>query len=472
MTATAATETAARRAALLFLVAGLLALANLGQAQAHQRLAAALLGVGDLAIAAGLRWLPWRRWPQQSTLVVVPLTLTVACMFVLIDAFAGGTYPLVFVLMYVWIGLSHPPRTGLAVAPLVAVGYVAGPLLHGGDQVTVASVTMAVPVAVLVGEVIARTVTRLERARARADLRSRLLEGIAGAARAMNTLDADRIAAALVAATLEIPIGIRCAAVFAREPGQAGTSVLFADGRGVDRLLRADPVVRSLVLDAFLGAPAGPGPSPLGAAAFPLRSGDEVVAALVVVSREPQPGGGIEVLEALTAQAGAALGNARRFASERDRVQELAEATTRDPLTGLGNRLHGANLLGGLQPGDGVLLLDLDHFKQVNDSDGHAGGDDVLRRLGKYLRGALRDEDTARYGGEEFLVVLKGAGEGSEQVAERLNEGWRGLAPRTTLSIGTAVHRPGDTSAQTLARADAALYEAKRSGRDRVCTGG
>jgi diguanylate cyclase (GGDEF)-like protein len=126
-------------------------------------------------------------------------------------------------------------------------------------------------------------------------------------------------------------------------------------------------------------------------------------------------------------------------------------------------------LLDSLQPGDAVVLIDLDHFKAVNDSDGHAAGDTVLVALADHLRRCVRDADLiARYGGEEFVVVLRDAGMHAGHAAERLMEEWRRVGPRTTYSAGVAVHRPDAGPALTLARADAALYAAKHMGRDRV----
>ena len=158
-----------------------------------------------------------------------------------------------------------------------------------------------------------------------------------------------------------------------------------------------------------------------------------------------------------------------RADSER-RAALLGVLAERDELTGLGNRRHASALLETLQPDDVVLMIDLDHFKAVNDDSGHAAGDEVLRELGTYLRGALRDADlVARYGGEEFLVVLRHSDDNAPVVAGRLLQGWRARHPRTTWSGGLARHEEATTSAVTLSRADFALYEAKRRGRNTVC---
>jgi diguanylate cyclase (GGDEF)-like protein len=147
----------------------------------------------------------------------------------------------------------------------------------------------------------------------------------------------------------------------------------------------------------------------------------------------------------------------------------LERANLTDDLTGVGNRRRANSLLDALQPGDGLLMLDLDHFKHVNDTLGHAEGDRVLSLLGEYLRGAVREADTvARFGGEEFLVVMRGAGHQISDAAGRLLAGWRDYGGNVTLSAGGAVHVAGRGPDETFRAADAAMYEAKHTGRDRL----
>ena len=124
-----------------------------------------------------------------------------------------------------------------------------------------------------------------------------------------------------------------------------------------------------------------------------------------------------------------------------------------------------------------VGMLDIDRFKHVNDTFGHAAGDEVLRKSVEVAQKELRAIDfIGRYGGEEFLLILtQTALEGARECAERVRNQTENaafdlpdVAGRTTVSIGVAQYRPGESVTETLQRADAALYRAKAGGRNRV----
>lgn len=152
----------------------------------------------------------------------------------------------------------------------------------------------------------------------------------------------------------------------------------------------------------------------------------------------------------------------------------LMRSSATDSLTGLPNRQALAGLLEReatraerLGTTLAVAIVDLDNFKEVNDSGGHKAGDDLLRRVASHWRRQLRLQDElVRYGGDEFVVVLPGcdAGRGAAVVDALRRSGER------PCSIGIAQWLPGDSVDVVLAEADAALYEAKRQGRDRVVT--
>ncbi len=127
-----------------------------------------------------------------------------------------------------------------------------------------------------------------------------------------------------------------------------------------------------------------------------------------------------------------------------------------------------------------LLLIDIDHFKRVNDTWGHQTGDQVLRLVASTLASATREGDfVARYGGEEFAVILPGTGpETAVAVAERVRRSFEGrdIVARNsgktiggvTLSAGVALYDPGERLSEWVERADQALYAAKKSGRNRV----
>jgi diguanylate cyclase (GGDEF)-like protein len=168
--------------------------------------------------------------------------------------------------------------------------------------------------------------------------------------------------------------------------------------------------------------------------------------------------------------------------TDRQRAQ-LRELATHDALTGLGNRramdeaLRRA-ILAGERNGapSGVVMIDIDHFKAVNDRHGHATGDEVLMACADLMRESVRGLDGVyRVGGEEFLMLLPDTDtDGLATVADTLRASIASrLATRDgpmTASLGTSALRPGDTVETWLARADAAVYLAKALGRDRVCS--
>ena len=175
----------------------------------------------------------------------------------------------------------------------------------------------------------------------------------------------------------------------------------------------------------------------------------------------------------------------QKIAELRDELQEVRERAALDPLTQLFNRAaldahldRVADLAFLLSSSPCILMIDVDHFKKTNDSYGHPAGDEVLRGVADMLvRNFLRREDfVARYGGEEFVVVIPDSSlNNAELRAERVRQSISELDITTskgkvqvTVSIGLACLSSGDTGASWLARADAALYEAKGGGRNCV----
>lgn len=187
---------------------------------------------------------------------------------------------------------------------------------------------------------------------------------------------------------------------------------------------------------------------------------------------------------------GTIVGAVETFSSElgvrtaRQELRELRRSVRTDELTGIGNRAYLEGRLRALvaeyehQPGEAaVVMVDVDRFKAVNDTYGHAVGDRVLRMVATTLRRNLRAADAVgRWGGEEFVAVLDGVHttEDLRRVCEKLRtlvacsrlDVADGVA--VTLSMGATLVRGDDTPESVLARADALMYASKRAGRDRV----
>jgi PAS domain S-box/diguanylate cyclase (GGDEF) domain len=200
-----------------------------------------------------------------------------------------------------------------------------------------------------------------------------------------------------------------------------------------------------------------------------------IVKAIPVTDEEGKPNGSIEV-----------------FADRSERSQLLSDLealrkeTLSDPLTGLGNRRFAdLSLDKAIASADerenrgslGLLMLDIDHFKNVNDTYGHQTGDRILRMVGWTLANAVRRMDAAaRWGGEEFLVIAPGVdGKSLLEIAERarvlVGRSWLkledGRVATVTVSIGGALRRPRESAESLVARADARLYGCKSGGRNR-----
>ena len=231
-------------------------------------------------------------------------------------------------------------------------------------------------------------------------------------------------------------------------------------------------IARHAARDAFglelqMGAP----PDAVGDD-VPICAAGQVLGVLRMRDRKPLPRMRRLAVAYLAATTGAALRATQRLAA-------AERQASHDPLTGLLNRrglnaeldteVHRARRLGYTL---GVLMIDVDDFKSVNDRFGHGAGDETLRRLGALLSGSLRRTDqVARLGGEEFVVVLPGAGpDATLLVAQKLRRAVAQLPePRITLSLGAAAQSSAAVDGQTLlARADLALYAAKRAGRDQA----
>jgi diguanylate cyclase (GGDEF)-like protein len=211
----------------------------------------------------------------------------------------------------------------------------------------------------------------------------------------------------------------------------------------------------------------------------PIEPGGRV-RGLITVGRKDRPfdDGDRDILRSLAAQATLALENVELH------YQVQQQAVT-DELTGLANHGHFQELLQAeieqvrrYQHPVGLIMLDLDDFKSINDTYGHQQGDVVLKQVARVLRDTSREPDLpARYGGEEMAVILPHTDlEGASSISERLRTAIEGLriprldqdgTLRITASFGVAASAEGDKDA-LIADADAALYTAKRQGKNRT----
>jgi diguanylate cyclase (GGDEF)-like protein len=178
----------------------------------------------------------------------------------------------------------------------------------------------------------------------------------------------------------------------------------------------------------------------------------------------------------------AAVAVATDITADVDLTSAYEKMALTDRLTGLANRRgvereirHELLRLRRYHTPISFVLFDLDHFKLINDSHGHGTGDEVLRLVAKAMATCVRDTDlVARWGGEEFLVILpETAFAGAQICAEKIRASVQAVSERVgfavTVSGGICQPGPGETINDLLNRADARLYEAKRTGRNRVC---
>jgi diguanylate cyclase (GGDEF)-like protein len=232
------------------------------------------------------------------------------------------------------------------------------------------------------------------------------------------------------------------------------------------------------------GTPSGPEETKLqGFHSVPIMTGGRLTGMLALCGRGLQrlPPESGALLEKVANQALIVTENSRLF----DRVRNLS---LRDSLTDLFNHRHSMELLSieyqrvaRYEGQVGVLMMDVDLFKQVNDELGHQAGDSVLREVARRLREGLRSVDAlGRYGGEEFIAILPHTSlEEARQTAERLRRAVNARPMRiaqqdrpVTISVGVATYPAAgvDSPADLVRRADAALYRAKQAGRNQVAS--
>jgi diguanylate cyclase (GGDEF)-like protein len=477
---------AGRRAAALFGLTGLLVLAGL--AAPGRGSVSGILAVGGAALATAIvvYLLPWRRWPVAATLGLVPVAFLLVGFAKWEDVIPVRAYGVEFVLVYAWVGLHHRPGVGLRLLPLAAVAY-AGPLIlfEADPPLDPRALLLALAVCVLVGET---TAYGQAEARASADRAHRAVAALRTMTKSGGSVGAaspDDVLEAVADATEEL--GYDGVSLAIPDPGAATFTPRQVRGIAVPLGGQSFPVeggVTGSVLatgevvvakdyarwrGAFRDIAGGHAGTVIG---VPVVSGDQLVGVLNACTSMPFTPAeqDIDVLQALAEVAGTALRFTRELDAAASTAAAQAAAARTDALTGVFNRREGDRLLAVTTPGDVLALVDVDEFSEVNARLGHAGGDQVLTALADHLGRRLRAGDTVvRHGGDEFLLVLPSCEpDEAATVLGRLQASWSASDPDATFSVGFARHRAGRTPAETLHRADQALYAAKDAGRDQV----
>jgi diguanylate cyclase (GGDEF)-like protein len=432
---------AARSAQALIFGAGLVTLANTVLSPLRSVNVGALRVTGAVTVAVSFV-VPKLPWAKRGRLVSYGVVVAVIAALVATDRWhhysrndsAIAVYPIFFILVIAWAGLTQPRGTATIVAVLSG-GALAWLLASGGHgSAAWQCIALTVPAAAILGEVVSWAYGRAVRlGRLDAHRRTALEALVSGASRLQGALTADE-SEAIVVATATVMFGGHDAHFEnADQTIDAGPEHDDAHYEPANRELR-----------------------------IRVRGQAGVLGTLTTIVDQPDSFL-LDAARLYSQHIGTRLEQLRV-------IDALTDAATHDALTGLPNRRVAQASIQTLHAGDAVFILDLDHFKTINDSLGHQTGDQVLATFGNYLSAVTRPTDAvARYGGEEFLLISPGTTpHTAHHIANRLLDGWRAQRPLVTFSIGYTIHTKGDPATLTIEHADAALYAAKREGRDRA----
>ncbi|HVE47025.1 MAG TPA: EAL domain-containing protein [Acidimicrobiales bacterium] len=454
--------------------------------------------------------LPWEQLlnrPTGNRYLYAWAVLDILLITVAISMTGHGDSELVFLyaLTTVFFAASYPLLSQVVLLFFTCVVYTGLLGLDGFENVTSAAMAVRIGGLALVGFVasfLSRELLRQMRqhgeARTESESRAGLLAMVASASRSMSTLDPEQVLGIVVESALQMGFDSGEICLF----DNSTDTWRVAQHRGLDAdYASVEPIDagvaglvhsrrETVVLDSYSGWPGGLGQVRDAGFRFmiasPVWCGGELAGALVAGSldrRTPRPHE-VECLDLLAAQAGAALNNARLFSERRAFEARLEHQAFHDGLTNLPNR---ALFLDRLEQALartrrdgaplGVLFMDLDRFKMVNDSLGHDVGDELLAAVAQRLNECLRPGDTlARYGGDEFTVLLERLRSDADatEVAERL---LRSMSEPFVLqerevfvsaSIGVSFTKaPMSDDGDPLREADLAMYRAKERGKGR-----
>ena len=443
--------TVARLSAALFALCGLLVIAVTPWLPARSHLGLTLTGTAAIAAAGVMMLLPWERWPRTATLWLTLLSTGLIAMHNVFTGADGFRYSILFTVVAAWTGLCHPRGTTLALAPLLAVAYIVPLLLlHDGNVSNqIATLAYGVPLSVLIGETIAWVTARLGQSQAELTRSDAAWEGVfADSPVPMWVYDRT---------TLRF-LAVNDAAV--SHYGWSAQEFLA---------MQITDIRPEETRDALIADLAKPTDELDRGAVWMHRTKQGALLDVEVHGRSvPAWGPEARLVVALDV-------------TERHRAEAaLARRSLRDDVTGLPNRAllldRLAQALERSQATVGVVLVDLDRFRRLNELVGSTVADDVLRAAGQRVCAVVpREATVGRWGGDSFLVVVETADRSSmRELGEAIIRSFAApfatpqRAVQITVSAGAAVSGRGSDAGSLLTDAENALLIAKTGGRDRV----
>jgi diguanylate cyclase (GGDEF)-like protein len=405
------------------------------------------------------------------------------------DGGAGSSLYVMFFVMAVYFAVAYPRRAQVLLLAIIAATYSTAIVLGEDDLVAGALFVRFAGLALLsfVASIVSGWLVAEMRDRAKslsaADQRAGMLDAVARAARRVSSLDASHVLGGALSGAMEL--------------GCAEAEIWMLEGDPKNLVLQRRIAIEQnspnerLAYEVFRSAR-------VAGATQMLEIGTECIVGCLMQSEDGPVGLLltkmhvavatdsliVECIELLAAQASAGLEVARNVSERRGLEERLAHWAFHDSLTDLPNRVLFADrlelALARTARDDSrvaVLFLDLDGFKEINDSLGHAAGDELLQNVARRLHGCLRPNDTlARYGGDEFVVLVEqvDSPDSAILVAKRILNALshpvrvsdQQLYVKTSIGIALAAAQPG-ANTDVLRRADMAMYEAKTNGGSR-----
>jgi diguanylate cyclase (GGDEF)-like protein len=413
----------------------------------------------------------------------------VACALWLVGLRRGRSVIVItYAVLAVFFAIAYPPKAQaslfafILVSYLVAIGFRDWNISAADLYMRLATLALAAGVASVLSTWLANEMRDRASSVSAAEQRAGMLDTVSRAARRVSSLDASQVLGGALAGAVEL--------------GCLAAEIWLFEGEPRSLRLQSRVSLRDDTEPDEKRASELFGKARLSGATQVIDDGDEQRLVACMLFREGEPAGlllatvghdetndplFVECLELLAAQVSAGLDVARNVAERRGLEERLAHWAFHDALTNLPNRVLFADRLELALARTvrdntmvAVLFLDLDGFKEINDTLGHAAGDELLRAVADRIHACLRPNDTlARYGGDEFVVLVEGVDhpEAATGVASRILEALArpiavagtDLPVQTSIGIALGSQAPG-ADADVLRRADIAMYEAKSGG--------